>query len=538
MGMDGSGKTTLGRRFQGALRSLGINVEYRKEFNYFLLRYVFGLLGKKRVDQSRRLFRIEGESSARKGYFRLWPYIVWLDLLLEHLWCRLFKRRSVIIMDRYAYDFLMSWKWLRCSSPRIIWLYAHFPKPHIGFILDASASVAYLRKKEDHDFALTYYRTQKRNYLNLSRILGIKVIDSTKAVEVCSKEIFAEFRKYFIAKFSEEDRFLLFFSSPTFSPRMLDELSLSFNPSDLNWDHIIDSAFKSNVENELCKNALSHYENQLPESTIRLLRRALSKSNERIALLSRSLKAVSEKLGSDGIDFLAVKTIAPFRYGATDIDILVHRKDFGKAHDSLLSTYSVSSRSKRHKAITFVNKKSLPLDLHCEISWIGRKVFDEEKLFSRKKKVTYDDLEVFVPVEEDELSILCAHSLFQHHYTTLGEFFWIMHLANGKIDLQEVVDSARCYGWERSIRSLLSQLAWRHNIIYDGRRSCLGEQTEQRSPRLLNTLVYFHGFGILPNRSPDQLLDLFLTLLRRVRFKFSHELAYNSNWFNARERSL
>ncbi|GBF09809.1 hypothetical protein apy_15340, partial [Aeropyrum pernix] len=54
-GCDGSGKTTLATELSKILRKHGIKVRYRKEFEYFLLKYLFKMLGT-RIEKERRKY--------------------------------------------------------------------------------------------------------------------------------------------------------------------------------------------------------------------------------------------------------------------------------------------------------------------------------------------------------------------------------------------------------------------------------------------------------------------------------------------------
>jgi len=535
MGNDGSGKTTLAKKFVERLRALGVDVQYRTEFDYFLLSLFFRLLGKEKVSRSRRLFLTKESGAWKPAYFKAWPYLVWLDLFLEWLWNKLFKRNSVVVMDRYAYDFLMSWEWLGYANAYLRWLYAYFPKPDLAFILDVSPLTAYQRKRYTHVYSLHYYKLQRERYLKFAKTLEMRIINTEKAVEECLREVITEFRRYFINKLSDEDKLLLFYSFPRFNPSMLQELNLSFDWSSLNWNYIVDMAVKCSTENVLCRNLLRHQGSQLPRLVSKLIRHVLEKSNGRVELLVRTLRVVSRKLGEKKVPFLVMKTIASFDYGATDIDILVRREDFERAQEVLSSIFKASKSSRMHKAVTYQGDL-LPVDLHYEISWLGHKVVDEGKVFARKRKILYKGVELSVPSREDELLILSAHSLFQHHYTTLEEFLQIVELAsNNKVDREYVLDSSANYGWQRALQFFLSYLLWKHNLIY-GSSYSFGEVHAKGKPYGLSIgPIYFHRFETIPRKSLQQVLDLLLTLYRLVRFKLSGQLPYNTNWLKVKD---
>lgn len=535
MGNDGSGKTTLAKKFVGKLIALGVNVQYRAEFDYFLLSHLFQLLGKEKVSRARKSFLIKEDRVWRHAYFKAWPYLVWADLLLEWIWNKLFQHSKVTVMDRCSYDFLMSWEWLGYGNSYIRWLYTHFPRPDLVFILDVSPTTAFQRKKTDNIHSLHYYKVQKKRYLDLAEILGIRIINTEKAVDECLEKVVTEFRRQFITKLSDEDNVLLFYSFPRFNPSIPRELNLSFDWSGLNWGYIVNMAVKCNTENVLCKNLLQYHRVQLPEPVYELLIHVLEKSNERVKLFVRTLGVVSRKLGEKKVPFVVMKTIAPFDYGATDIDILVRKEDFERARESLLHLFKASKGSRTHKAVTYLGTL-LPVDLHHEVSWLGHKVVDEVKVFGRKKKVLYEGVKLFVPSREDELLILSAHSIFQHHYTTLGDFLRIVELASdNEIDGKYVLGSSGNYRWRRALQSFLSYLLWKHNFIYGSYYGFGEDFAVEKTYGLGISPICFHRFWNMPRGSPQQVMDLFLTIYRFLRFKLSGQLAYNTNWLRGRD---
>ncbi|MEM5867355.1 MAG: nucleotidyltransferase family protein [Candidatus Aenigmatarchaeota archaeon] len=528
MGIDGSGKTTLARRFRERLRVLGLDVQYKAEFDYFLLGRFFQLFGKERVSKARMLFLTKKGENQKPSYFKVWPYLVWLDLFLEWLWNKLFKRNSVVIMDRYAYDFLMSWEWLGYANDYIRWLYYHFPRPDVAFILDVSPTTAYLRKKESHIYPLHFYEVQKKRYLNLAKALGIRIINTEKAVDECLSEVFAEFRIYFINKLPDEDKVLLFYSYPKFKPSMLKELNLCFDWSNLNWEYIVDMAVKCNTENLLCKNLL-RYENGLPSEVVKLLKFVLEKSNKRRELLVRTLKAISRKLGEKNIPFVIIKTIAPFDYGPTDIDIVVRKEDFERTKETLSLIFKVSKSSRKHKAITYQQARQvnmLPIDVHYEISWLGVKFMDGEEILNRKRNLILDGLIIPVPSVVDEILILTLHSVFQHHYTTLGEFFFIYSLLR-QIDYRDFAKTSKT--GTQYIMFVIAYSALKGHLLY-GEESLQVPCNVKLKPSDISSVIFFHPFSCIPKRSFMQLVDVLLTFYRRLRFKVCGELPYNKNW--------
>ncbi|MDK2372421.1 MAG: hypothetical protein QI197_03475, partial [Candidatus Korarchaeota archaeon] len=175
VGNDGTGKTSLGKGLYSLLLELGVAASYREEFRYFLLSYIFRILGGK-ISKLRSEFL--SKDNKHRRIFGLWPYAVLVDQLLLLAYLRIRKRKEVTILDRYVYDFLISWEWLGYSNKLIRYLYKRFPRPDLVILCDASPETSYERKKETHQYSMEYYRIQRARYLNLAKDLGIPVLNT------------------------------------------------------------------------------------------------------------------------------------------------------------------------------------------------------------------------------------------------------------------------------------------------------------------------------------------------------------------------
>ena len=145
-GIDGSGKTTLANMLKRHMVKYGICVRYRHEYDYFILKYLFKLFGKKRVNSLRqKMFR--GEITI---IHRIWPLAVYFDYILFYIYTRLMKHRSILIMDRNIIDHYLSFKHLGLMNKIYEFLYRHAPKPDLLIILTVKPEVAYRRKRATH----------------------------------------------------------------------------------------------------------------------------------------------------------------------------------------------------------------------------------------------------------------------------------------------------------------------------------------------------------------------------------------------------
>jgi thymidylate kinase len=192
MGNDGSGKTALARSVESKLRELTLDVRYYRAFDHRVLGCLLRIIPSKRLDESRKKFLTRRN---RKSFvFRVWPYVVFLDCVLTYLELSLLRKREVAILDRYFYDFLMSYEYLGCSGNLVRRLFLLLPRPDIGFLLDVPPEVASQRKAAGHDVDINYYEVQRRRYIELAAFLGIKVIDTRSPLAHSTDEALDEIK--------------------------------------------------------------------------------------------------------------------------------------------------------------------------------------------------------------------------------------------------------------------------------------------------------------------------------------------------------
>jgi thymidylate kinase len=179
MGNDGSGKTTLAKLASEFFSELGFETEYRHEYKYFILGHILSRLGRTKLENARNEMLHENIRSLK---YRLWPFLVWSDGLVLYTFLKLFKRRAIMILDRYPYDQNLSFKYLGHSSEVLEWLYRQFPRPDIGIVLTADPHLAYERKKHTHSFSLLFYQKQTKEYVNFAEELKLPLVRTDKAL--------------------------------------------------------------------------------------------------------------------------------------------------------------------------------------------------------------------------------------------------------------------------------------------------------------------------------------------------------------------
>lgn len=185
-GNSGSGKTTISREMQRFFSNLGLEVIYKDEYPYVLLEFLFNLIGKQKIEKHRNEMLVQNKKSMT---YTLWPIAVWFDLLLQYLYFRIFKTRSIIIFDRYPYDYYLEFKHVGILTAFTGWLYLHFPKPDVHVMLTVSPEIAYERKKNKSRHYSSFYKKEVEEYLGLARILGNTAIDTDKDIQATMTKV-------------------------------------------------------------------------------------------------------------------------------------------------------------------------------------------------------------------------------------------------------------------------------------------------------------------------------------------------------------
>ncbi len=523
MGNDGSGKTTIARAFREKLSRVGLTVEYREEFDYFILKYFLKLFPTNKLGKMRNKFLKKEKVEKIPIYFKVWPLLVWFDLLLEYIWIKAFKRNRIVIMDRYAYDFLMSWEFLGYNTSFTKYLYLQFPKPDIPVILEVSPQVAYDRKKDTHDQSLDFYHIQRERYLELADKLKIQTINTEKDMECSLNEVINEFRRYFIDRIPNENKVLFLFTYPQFEKKLITDLRLKINWDSLDWEYILDIAAKSNVEYLLANNLIKECTSELPSEIKNRLQRVIEICENQKGKTIKTLRLLSKEFSKEKIDFIVFKTFPPFDYIPTDIDILVKRADLLKAEKLLKTVFQEEIFSMNHNAKTFKENNLVPVDLHYEISWLKVKAVDERVIWTRFRQVKIADLKINLPSIVDELDIVTAHSIFQHHYTTLGESYYMITLLRMLNNDSSLIEKDHAFRW------LWSHALFREFLAYDGQKECVN-LSEHITQLDIYDMVFFHPLMLVPKNNYYRFVDFLLHCYRKMRYSINGTLPYNMNW--------
>ena len=558
IGNNGTGKTTIAKEMEKRLRVIGIEARYKKEFDHFLLKYAHKIYSPykaknynpfsgtihdaektKQIDMNMTKEERKENERSNEMVFKLWsslrpkvwPILVWIDCLLEWIFYKTTVKNKVILLDRYAYDHFVSWERHGWSNRLLRFLYLHFPKPDLAFVLDASSSTCldrlHLRPEEKSPLEekkeekLRSLEHQRNRYLKLVDTLDLRLVNTERqSLDESLNEVFSDLRKYYFEKdkITDEDKVLTLVSYPHFNPHVVEDLGFNFEWKSLDWDYIMDLAVKNNVELLLCNNLMIYYKNELPEDVIEKLERIRDICRNKQEKMSEALKLVHSAFEEKSIEYVIMKSLPPFEFTPVDADMLVKGKDFEEA-SKILKEMGVTTDL---VDLYYTDPES---EVLTKPSWNGRTIEEGPILRRRRKrrvKLGDNEVEVFVPSPEDEIVILSAHSLFQHQYTTLGELFYIMELMkNNNIDFRYIDSQTK--GWNESFRFLLSTLVQRYFLFYN--EFCVIDGI--KCVNINSKPVRIH-----PLRYGNSMRDIIDNVLIRIRYKRRRELPYNSNWGN------
>jgi hypothetical protein len=205
----------------------------------------------------------------------------------------------------------------------------------------------------------------------------------------------------------------------------------------------------------------------VPGDILKELQVTYLRSLTRNIRLFQELTLVLRALRSAGIPVIALKGVhlAKFVYKnialrpMSDIDLLVHAKDFQKVEEELRGLeyhskklYGMESENERSAYIApFIKRGAAPVDIHVTVEKPNKYfTLDLEDVWRNAQSVSMDELQFSVLSYEDLLLHLCLHTSFLHRFR-----FGIRSLC----DISEMVGyRGQPINWENVIqRSILSR---------------------------------------------------------------------------------
>jgi hypothetical protein len=129
-------------------------------------------------------------------------------------------------------------------------------------------------------------------------------------------------------------------------------------------------------------------------------------------------------------DYFLFKTLKPFPYTPSDIDILLRSKaDFYEAYYSLRRNGLILLERNAYGATMYSREHDLNVDLHLFLTVSDIPYLDPETLFRYMKTVEFKSLEVQILEPPAEFLTVAAHSFYKEHMFNLSDFYTILSLA-------------------------------------------------------------------------------------------------------------
>ena len=178
IGNNGAGKTTVTKNLVSIFTGKGKRAVLLEGASYFLIGFLRKIFPKNNYSGERA-----SAVSGRPGFWTyLWTYAVFMDSLFACVYLFVASRRSLIVLDRYFYDYIVTFKDLSCLSPLSEFLFMSLPKPDYIFLIDAPAETCALRRDNGLENT-SFYQRRREDYLDLSKRLRIETISGIQAVQ-------------------------------------------------------------------------------------------------------------------------------------------------------------------------------------------------------------------------------------------------------------------------------------------------------------------------------------------------------------------
>lgn len=148
-GMDGSGKTTACNNLNIMCKQLGIQSKVVHFYHLPILYKLLRLFGYKSTHPNNQLIINSADeyvTSSVKSSF-VWALLTFLDSYIQYIFARVVNFNSLIIFDRYFYDYLVSFEYRKVSGVR---LFINFiPRPDIPRLFMIKPEEAFGRKTDN-----------------------------------------------------------------------------------------------------------------------------------------------------------------------------------------------------------------------------------------------------------------------------------------------------------------------------------------------------------------------------------------------------
>lgn len=156
-GASGSGKSTIIAELQKQSLLKDKKIIVKEEDNFFIIKLLKYLLGNNIFAQYKdeKYFKKKFNGIPYKLFKALtyifYPLVVYIEFLIEFLRYEILFKDTILFIDKFIYDHAVNFKHiLNIKNRWIEWLYDHFPKPYLAFLIDINlTNASFIRNKNN-----------------------------------------------------------------------------------------------------------------------------------------------------------------------------------------------------------------------------------------------------------------------------------------------------------------------------------------------------------------------------------------------------
>lgn len=200
-GTSGAGKTTIIKELEKALLLSGKKVIVKNEDDFFFINLFKKFFGNSAAANynKKKLLDIEPNLKENNSLSILisvfYPLIVYIETLIEFLIFEVFNKQTVLLKDRFIYDYLVTIRYnLNINNRFYEFLFLHSPKPWLQFFVDITEETALKRNKNivkgsktmEHSFHFKVIESY-RNIAKHRNLISVKNDDKLSDTISCIK---------------------------------------------------------------------------------------------------------------------------------------------------------------------------------------------------------------------------------------------------------------------------------------------------------------------------------------------------------------
>lgn len=207
---------------------------------------------------------------------------------------------------------------------------------------------------------------------------------------------------------------------------------------------------------KVCENC-----NELKKSYMRL--------REREEAILFQIKEIVNTLSGLNINYVVFKTLKPFPYVASDIDLLLFADDAAKKALKAFaeSRYKLLNSGPRNFSMLDL-ESGIKIDLYDEITVSRIAYMDKRKIREYVTEITIDNMQIPVLTPEVDLLSVMAHSFYKEQLYTLADFYAIVlnitQFTSQQTDTFIKLAKAQCIEYACALSLELTQII--HSIVF------------------------------------------------------------------------